>query len=54
MAKTRKTANRGEIGVRHPPFCEVARRSLMIRDYHNSQPAYRPTPQAAALRSRRE
>jgi len=27
MAKTRKTANRGEIGVRDPPFCEVARRS---------------------------
>jgi len=25
---------------------------LMIRDYHNSQRAYRPAPQAAVLRSR--
>jgi len=25
--KTLKNSNRGEIGVRDPPFCEVARRS---------------------------
>ena len=41
--KNLKTANRGEIGVRDPPFCEVARRS-----------AYDPRlPQLAACLSAR-
>jgi len=48
MAKTRKIANRSEIGVRDPP----AMSALMIGDYHNWQGVYRPAPQAAALRSR--